>query len=229
MFARIARVVGNLFTVVDDSQPSNRVRLACEGLEDRCTPATFTVNTPDDFSDANRGDGEAGVIVIENRTKILLTSLRSAIEEGNTLAANGEGNDYTINFDMSKLTTGMVPLMHELPALDADYTIDGPGATALAVARLGETAERFRIFFVPENRSSTINNLTITGGDTDGFGGGALSRGNLTLEGCLVYDNTADGFGGGISSLRAFGNNERLACGQQVTSLGSRPSEGVRS
>ena len=39
MFSRIARVVGNLFTVVDAAKPSNRVRLACESLEDRCTPS----------------------------------------------------------------------------------------------------------------------------------------------------------------------------------------------
>src|SRR5258708_4123931 len=53
-----------------------RKRLWMERLEDRCTPATFTVNSLDDLPDVNPGDGLA-------QDALGHTTLRAAIEEAN--------------------------------------------------------------------------------------------------------------------------------------------------
>ena len=200
MFARIARKVLEALASPEsttDDRPSNRVRLAFDRLEDRCTPAMFTVNTPDDIPDANPGDGEAGVIVIENRTKFLLTSLRSAIEEGNTLAAMGKDSDHTINFDTKKIGGNTISVSKgAYETLKANFTINGGGVTVERPVG----AAQYRIFDVEAKREVSINELGITGGDTPGSGGGIRSDGELSLDSCFIYSNTAAVRGGGVAA-----------------------------
>ena len=69
-------------------------------------------------------------------------------------------------------------------------TINGNGATVTqtcathgVIGGIGDTA---------------INDLTITGGDADGDGGGILLNGGLTLDGVTITGNAATGSGGGI-------------------------------
>jgi hypothetical protein len=44
----------------------------------------------------------------------------------------------------------------------------------------------------------TVRNVTITGGDTDGSGGGVFALGDLTVESSVITGNRADGSGGGV-------------------------------
>ena len=213
MFARIARVVGNLFTVVDDTKPSNRVRLACESLEDRCTPAGFVVNTAEDGNDSNLGDNEAGYT---NAAGKFVTSLRSAIQQGNANVSKGDAK-HTISFNRQEMKSNVISLVTvdkitktpELPALDADYLINvavtpaaegDPPPEPLVVERPSNAATEFRIFDIKENRTVQIVNLHMRGGHTDGAGGGIQTGGNLTLSDCAIYDNTSQ-FGGGVSAF----------------------------
>jgi predicted outer membrane repeat protein len=197
MFGRIARVVGNLFTVVDDTKPSNRVRLGLTQLEDRATPAAFVVNTTrDDFDDDNPGDGKAGTVVA--RTGELLTSLRSAIQEGNALTATGKGNDHTITFDTKAMGAASIPLSKALPTLQANFSITG-GAVQVTVVRPTGSAH-FRIFDIAANRDVSFSYLGINNGRTAGSGGGIQNQGNLTIDNCEIYNNYAGDGGGGVFS-----------------------------
>ena len=92
---------------------SHRTLLRIEGLEDRCTPALFVVNTVMDTPDANPGNGVAADAKGN-------TSLRAAIDEGNKAAG-----PHTITFNLPVgenviwLGSGLV--------LSKSYTIDGTG------------------------------------------------------------------------------------------------------
>ena len=69
-------------------------------------------------------------------------------------------------------------------------TLDGHGFT------ITQTCQSNAII---QNSSAglTVRNLTVTGGDTDGNGGGVFSLGDLTIEDSVLTNNKADGAGGG--------------------------------
>ena len=92
-----------------------------EPLEGRVVPAVITVLNADDSG---------------------LGSLRAAIEQANAMS----GPD-TIEF--APAVVGAITLLSALPELSTDLTIDGPGASALAVARSAASGTpEFRIFTV---------------------------------------------------------------------------------
>lgn len=57
---------------------------------------------------------------------------------------------------------------------------------------------RDRVFDVLTGGTLNLQNLTITGGNVDGVGGGILNAGQLQLQRVTVADNTATASGGGI-------------------------------
>jgi hypothetical protein len=203
MFGRIARKVLDVFAAIENVAPTNRVRLACEGLEDRRTPAAFTVDTAGDGQDHDLGDGKAGYPY--DGPGGWQTSLRSAIEQGNYDATKGSTN-HTIAFDSPKVGP-VISLSKALPDLKANFTIGGPGPELLAITRPSDALTRFRIFTVPQGRIVNIQNLTVSGGSTPDDGGGISSEGELTVEQCVVSNNQADGYGGGV---RAFSGTLRV-------------------
>jgi hypothetical protein len=200
MFARIARVVGKLFTVVDDTKPSNRVRLACEGLEDRATPALFFVNTAADFDDQVLGDGKAGRWIVDARIgQYFATSLRSTVQEGNALAVAGKDSDHTVGFNMKAIASSTIELKNgPLQDLIADYKFSGPGASALTITK--PAADLFRLFTVGLDKTVSISNLGLTNGNSSDSGGAIFNEGYLTVDGCYIASNQAKDGGGGIDS-----------------------------
>jgi hypothetical protein len=125
-------------------------------------------------------------------------TLRAAI----TQAASGGviTTQYTITFAPS--VTGTIALASPLPELSAAVTIDGPGRSALTVARSRASGTpAFRIFTVPAGAEVTISGLTISGGQGSDVGGGISSSGTLTVTDSTITGNSA-GYngGGGISS-----------------------------
>jgi hypothetical protein len=169
-------------------------RPTVEALEDRCVPATFTVN-----STADTATPPAGTV-----------TLISAIT-----AANAAAGANTIIFDPAlagqtiTLTAAPVPITNTL-------TITGLGQNSLTVS--GNNA--FRGFLVG-GTTVTVTDLTVTAGNSGAgaVGGGILTNGSLTLTNVSVTNSTAPGAGNkggavatsGIASLTAtnctFANN----------------------
>ena len=226
MFTRIARVVGNLFTVVDDSIPSNRVRLACEGLEDRCTPATFTVlNLNDDGDD----------------------SLRDCMRK-----ANAQAGADVINFNNG--LNGTVTLLSPLDTITEAVEITGRGAANTTIER-SSAAETpaFRIFTIAGAKKNgnnytpvpaTIKDLTVKNGKAQlatnattgnpipgsAWGGGIAHTNSvigqrtaplLTLMGVNIENCTADNEGGGL-----YNRNKVLLTNCKVTGNSSHSDGG---
>lgn len=162
-------------------------RLGLERLEDRCTPATFTVNSILDTPDANPGDGNAldanGV-----------TTLRAAIMEANALAWGD-----TIEFSLPNPSS--IALETALPHLSDVLHIVGPGANQLTVTR-AQGAPNFKIFTIDLGADVDLSGLSITRGRaTSTHGGGIFNLGNLHLAACAIYDNYTKYSGGGICNV----------------------------
>ena len=114
-------------------------------------------------------------------------SLRAAITQ-----ADADTTPDTITF--APTVTGTITLLSALPDLSADITIDGPGPSALTVARSGASGTPdFRIFNVPSRAEVTISGLTISGGDLSDIdgSGGILSAGTLTVTNSIISGNSA--------------------------------------
>jgi hypothetical protein len=149
-------------------------RLRVEPLEDRCVPATFTVN-----STADTATPPAGTV-----------TLRSAI-----MAAEGDTGD-TINFDPALLgQTITLTSGSPLPALTKGETITGLGAKNLTVS--GNNA--FRVFNVTSATQVKITDLTATQGNSGavGDGGAIINSGNLALTNVIISASTSGANRGG--------------------------------
>ena len=145
--------------------------------------ATFTVNSTADAVDANPGNG-----VCADGTGNC--TLRAAIME-----ANAHPGTDTTSFSV----TGTISLTSPLPAIAADLTISGPGASALTVAGAGPSTGS--VLVINAGVTANISGLTVTGGIGSGAGGGAGggvdNEGTLTLTRMRIVANNAD-YGGGI-------------------------------
>jgi predicted outer membrane repeat protein len=161
-------------------------------LEDRSTPATFTVTTATDAVSATDG----------------VFSLPEAIH-----AANNAGSGiHQINFDLTAM--GYTPpsiairLTAALPPIDCTVIIDGQGAVWVGRGPFNlpppppggppPQAPKFRIFEINSGAGAVFNGLGMFAGEVDGDGGGILNNGSLLLDGCNVDNNKAGGSGGGI-------------------------------
>jgi hypothetical protein len=198
MFGRIARKVLDVFAAIENVAPTNRVRLACEGLEDRCTPATFTVDTSADFPDWDTSDGKAGQP--GDMPGAWETSLRSAVQQGNHDAAHGAGSSHVIAFDLDKLgKNNPISLGIPLDPLNAHFQIVGDGEQSIVIERAEGVSAKFPVFKVLATRIADFINLQIRGGVSTTSGGSIISLGgHVYVSNCLIYNNTADQWGGGI-------------------------------
>lgn len=112
--------------------------------------------------------------------------------------ANTNGGNNTIGF----VVVGTINLAGELPLINNNLTINGPGANQMTVRR--NTGGDYRIFTINFNRVASISGLTITKGRVlpNGFtGGGGLfvyPGATLNLSNSVVTDNEGYSFGGGI-------------------------------
>ncbi len=118
-------------------------------------------------------------------------SLREAINYANSK----EGAD-VITF--ANNLTGTVRLNAQLPTIYDALTIQGAGASVLAIDGSGA-----RLLRIASNASATINDLTLSGGKfspDDGRGGAILNEGNLSMNQVAVSNNRGIE-GGGIANL----------------------------
>lgn len=168
----------------------------CERLEDRATPATFTVTTTSVAVSATDG----------------VFSLPEAIH-----AANNAGpGPHSIVFDRTAMGLGLlepaiITLVEPLERINVPLdpkdkvnvglTIDGANLTHIYryEAPLGDPpALKFRLFEVAPNVTVTLKGLSLFKGNVDGDGGAILNNGTLNLNSSTVQGNTAGGNGGGI-------------------------------
>jgi hypothetical protein len=168
------RRMRSLFNRSSASQRSRPVRLHVELLEDRTAPALFVVNTA---ADTAAGTGLSG-------------SLRYCITQANLSA----GNSIVIPPGL-----GMITLSGNtgLPSINQDMTIVGPGADALIVN--GNGIPGYSVFAINAGTTVSLFGLTIVGGNTTG-GGGINNAGTLTVDNCIISNNTSFGGGGILNS-----------------------------
>lgn len=147
--------------------------------------------TVDRLTDNNPGGGGEGAGTIGD--------LRYCMAQ-----ANIAGGSNTINFSVF----GTINLTGELPLIDNNLTINGPGANLMTVRR--NTGGDYRIFTINSNRIVTMAGLTITKGRVTGSGGGGFfvnPGASLSLSDSVVTDNEGYSFGGGILSYGALNIN----------------------
>jgi hypothetical protein len=96
--------------------------------------------------------------------------------------------------------------------IDQNLDINGPGATALAISGGGSS----QVFGIFPGANVTIAGLTVTDGLSDeGFGGGILTEGNLTLDNSVVTSNQSNAT---ISNSLVTANSAVGAAGGNATS-----------
>ncbi|MEM9352606.1 MAG: choice-of-anchor Q domain-containing protein [Planctomycetota bacterium] len=123
-------------------------------------------------------------------------SLREALE-----IAEGTSGADTIVF-ASSLWGGTLELgsLGDID-VDTDVTIAGPGADLLTIDANGSDTDLRRVFDVKSGNTVELAGMTVTGGYVEGFGGGILNAGDLTLTRMDIVGNTAAdtlGYGGGV-------------------------------
>jgi Ca2+-binding RTX toxin-like protein len=140
----------------------------CEQLESRLVFSTLTVS---------------------NSNPSGLGSLQQAIGDANA----GD----TITFAAG--VTGKTILLKDFGiAIGKDLTIDGPGATKLAVSGAA-LSQGGSVFNIIAGANVNISGLTITGGfGSTSTAGGVNNEGTLTLTDCAVTANSSERKGGGI-------------------------------
>jgi len=155
-----------------------------ETLEDRCTPASFEVDTTA-FTSAvnpnNSADDANGKI-----------SLRSAIQRANALA----GQD-SITFSTSLGPSISIALPAGMDSVTDDLIINGPGASALWITRDPMATGNFSLFTVSNSADCYISDLSFMGGHASS-GGAIYNYAVLHLANCNLYSNTATSAGGAI-------------------------------
>jgi hypothetical protein len=180
-----------------------RFRPQLEALDERLLPSTLTVTSTLGY--AAYGNGS------------LSTEIGGA-QKGDTIV-----------FDQKLFANGPQTIQLSNPPgyfggaielfIAKDLTIQGPGAGELAISGGGAA----RVFDIAQGAHVAISGLTIEGGNartgafdpvsTDGYGGGILNEGTLTLSGCTVTHNTATEYGGGYGGgITNFGTMTMSGC-----------------
>jgi CSLREA domain-containing protein len=114
-------------------------------------------------------------------------------------AANADAGQVSFAPALTSGGATTISLTSALPLITTSMIIQGPGANLMTVKRstAGGTPN-FRVFFIDAAIPASISGLTIANGNVpNGFGGGVLNNGILTLTDCNLYGNNAASGGGG--------------------------------
>jgi hypothetical protein len=176
------------------------------------------------FSRLNNGTVDIGAFEVETFVVSTLNdggagSLRSAL--ANADLAGGSNILFVVN--------GTIALATALPDITRSVQVLGPGAGVLTVQRsLAPGMPAFRIFTVdaPQGAIQDVTvllaGLTVSNGQSSGYGGGIANSANLTLLGMTVTGNSAAPRGGGIynSSSGTLTLDSSLISGNSTTQGG---------
>jgi hypothetical protein len=196
-------------------------RPAVELLEDRLAPATLTVNS---VADNTQADAfltlREGLLLVDNGGNAM-AALGRSLTAGESAQISGTfGSNDTIQFDPS-LSGQTITLGSTLPQLTANLNLTGPGASQLAVSgsfavqvlniAAGVTAQvsglaieggyAFLGGAISNAGILTLRNSFLSGNFAPNDGGAISNAGTLTLTNSTLYGNSASGSGGAISNL----------------------------
>jgi CSLREA domain-containing protein len=158
---------------------------------------------------------QAATIIVNNTGDTdgddLACTLREAIVSIHSLTTVSTGCTHTGLFGISDAIEFNPGLVNQTITLNQganlsplnirkNLTISGLGKDKLTIDQAGAISRAFYI----ENATVSLNDLTITGGYTEGNGGGfKVVDSNFTLSNCAVLSNSAEHNGGGIHALRS--------------------------
>jgi len=168
-----------------------RFRPRLEALEDRCVPTTFTVNST---GDSGAGSGLTG-------------DLRYCITQ-----ANAAGGTNTIDFSLPTSAIKIIELSSALPTITDNLTINGPGASRLAIDGQGTSGILSTSFDSGAHPVTVaVSGLTLANGSAS-YGGGIsnFDNDNLTITNCIIASNTATVNAGGV--LNDFSTLTLIGC-----------------
>jgi hypothetical protein len=174
-----------------------------ESLERRTLFASIVVNSA--LDNAIAGDG--------------LTTLREAITTANATPTVADTISFNLGAGPQTINLGSV-----LPDL-SNMTIQGPGADKLTVRR--NTGGNYRIFNVPSTRTVTLSGMTFSNGriETSAGGGGILNSGTLTIDACVISNNSTTASGGGINNSGTLNVTSSTLSGNSATVYGGAFAE----
>jgi hypothetical protein len=126
------------------------------------------------------------------------TTLRDAVNQAN--AAPGSTIEFNLSTSDSGYKNGVWTITlgnSALPTINQNVTIEGLGASTLAVSGNNQSG----IFAINSGTQVSISGLTIEDGNAgSGSGGGINNSGALTVSNCTITSNSAGG-GGGIFNI----------------------------
>ena len=136
--------------------------MTVERLEDRCTPAVFTVNSLSDVAVAGKLNPRDAFV--ENGTLAIGSpqQRREAQISGLLHAAGGDTIQSAPNLFTSGAAT--INLDTALPDISTKLTVTGPAASELTIERLNLAATNFSVFTVDSGVTAVISGVTIAGG-----------------------------------------------------------------
>ena len=126
--------------------------------------------------------------------------------------ANNNPDTSTINLAPGCIYTTQEPLDHStgLPQITTEVIIEGNGATITRLPYTGEPYTRYRLFWITEDGSLTLSNVTLDGGyvhhplvsvdHESGSGGAILNQGVLHISNGIFENNRAS-YGGAIANI----------------------------
>lgn len=130
-------------------------------------------------------------------------TVQKAVETVKTIAASGDTTkkytiyvDGTVEASYDDFTNGTF-ISIGTTASNLNLTIKGLSADARAVLNAKRNSYNGHVL-TSEKTSLTLENLKITGGKQNNFGGIYIKSGNLTLKNCVVTKNESSNGGGGI-------------------------------
>jgi len=176
-----------------------------------------------------QGVAQANIINVTPKTPpgIILgdgkCSLAEAIIAANTDAPfdacpAGSGPDTIVLSKGTQTLTSYVPSIYSptgLPLINSNITIEGNGAK---ITRK-KTAAQFRLMAVQYTGTLTLNNLTLSGGNSTYGGGGVFNGGYLTVNNCIITGNKAFG-GGAISNYGGYSQINNSTISKNTASYG---------
>ena len=201
------------------SGPASRHRflLRAELLEDRLVPAILTVNSiADNTTDTNFLTLREAILASEGRyapTATQLNQLSGELGTHDDTIQFGPGLDgATINLSNTDPSSGIGPTAFDIGNAAGNETLVIDAQTGLTKGITIAGPGGFRLFGVSTGSSLTLQGLTLTGGEGQGFDGGGsfqpgggsaglggaiFNQGTLTILESTLTGNTAQGGNGG--------------------------------
>jgi hypothetical protein len=203
--------------------PGQPIRLRLELLEDRTAPAVLTVNTLADNNPSDRLDLRQAIAAVN------AGSLAGLTPEQQQQVSGELGSRDQIRFALEQ--TGTITFA-ELAGLrlDRSVAIHGPGAYALTI----DANRVATVITVGAGVTATLSGMTLAHGSSASdalHGGGVSNAGDLTINSCILINNSSLS-GGGINNTGTLtlrnstvtsntGADQRISYGGGITNSGS--------